>query len=226
MTPGASGGRAGGASRTLATARFLLADAVRAQRVLLPVVAQGVVLAVLFGGDPGPPPAPWAASAFALYPVAAWLAVVLANAEDPVARTVTVTAAGSPGRAAAAVLLVALAGDLLLVALSVLWPVLVTRYAHPPPVVLTGVLAHLAAAGAGTAVGLLVARPLVTRVGWSALIASVVVVVTAVQPWLPPVGTAVRALASDGPPPVTDAVIGLALAAVAADVVAAVEKRR
>ncbi len=212
--------------RALAVARFLADDVLRSQRYLLPLLVLAGVLAVLFGGDPGPPPAPWAVSALALYPTSAWLALVVANTETPEQRTVTVASAGGPGRVAAGTLLVALAGGLLLAAISVVWPAVTGAHPYPPRILLLGALAHVAAAGTGAAVGLLCARPLVARIGWSFSIAVTVVVVTAVQPWLPPVGTAVGALADDGPPPVGAALLGLALAGAAAVVTWAVDRRR
>ncbi|TWF76731.1 hypothetical protein FHX44_112626 [Pseudonocardia hierapolitana] len=202
-------------ARTLAVARFLVADVARSQRFLLPFVAHGAVLAVLFGGDPGPPPGPWAVSALAVYPAAAWLAVVVANTEAPEQRAVTIASAGGPSRVAAATLLVALAGGLVLAALSVVLPAVVSRYPYPPPVLVAGTLAHVACAATGTAVGLLVARPVVTRIGWSFCVGIAVVMATAVQPWLPPVGSAVDALLS-GRLPVAEAALGAGLAVAAA----------
>ncbi|HEY3895417.1 MAG TPA: hypothetical protein VGL88_08630, partial [Pseudonocardiaceae bacterium] len=67
----------------VAVARYLRADLLRSQRFIVPVVVYLGLLAVLFGGDPGPPPVPWAASTLALYPVSAWLAITTANTEDP-----------------------------------------------------------------------------------------------------------------------------------------------
>jgi hypothetical protein len=214
----------------VAVSRFLLSDLVRSQRVLIPLAVQAIVLGVLFGGDPGPPPAPWAASALALYPIAAWLGIVVANAEDPIQRHVTVAAAGGAGRVAAGTLLLAVAGDVLLTALSVVWPAVVTSYPHPPEVLLLGAGAHLACALTGTAVGLLCARPFVTKVGWSLLAALSIVVVTGVQPRLPPVGTVVRALTATGDAgqPTTvlvGVVLGAVLALAAAAVSAAVSAR-
>ncbi|GAA5126408.1 hypothetical protein [Pseudonocardia adelaidensis] len=201
-------------ARTLAVARYLTADVARSQRFLLPLLAHGAVLAVLFGGDPGPPPGPWAASALAVYPAAAWLAVVVANTEAAEQRAVTIASAGGPSRVTAATLLVALVGGLVLAALSVLVPALVSRYPYPPPVLLAGALAHVACAATGTALGLLVARPVVARIGWSFCIGVAVVMVTAVQPWLPPVGSAVEALVSGGLPLVEAALgVGLVVAA-------------
>jgi hypothetical protein len=224
--PGERGVVSGDFARTLAVARFLAADVLRSQRYLLPLLVYAAVLGVLFGNDPGPPPGPWAASALALYPLAAWFAVIVANTEDPVQRTVTAAAAGGLGPVVTGTLLVGLGGDALLVVLPVGWPVVLGHHPYPPSVLLLGGVAHLACASAGTAVGLLCARPLVERIGWSFCLGVAIVVVTAVQPWLPPVGVAVRALTTIGPPPVLAAALGLVLAAGAAVVAWVVERRR
>ncbi|MBW0089776.1 hypothetical protein I4I73_01205 [Pseudonocardia sp. KRD-184] len=215
-----------GVATTAAVARYVLAEVVRSQRWLPPLLLFAAVHAVFFGGDPGPPPVPWAASALALYPVAAWVALVVAHVDDPARRALTASAAGGWAPVAAATALVALLGDALLVALAVAWPVVLGRYPYPPATVLLGVVAHLATALTGTAVGLLCARPVVTRIGRSVLLVVTVVVVTAVQPWLPPVGTAVAALTAAGPPPLPDAALALALLTAAASVAWAVDRRR
>ncbi|MGI5127202.1 hypothetical protein ACQEVB_10360 [Pseudonocardia sp. CA-107938] len=212
--------------RTVACARYLCADVLRSQRVLLPVILYAGVLAVLYGGDPGPLPAPWAASALVLYPVATWLALVLANTEEPPARMVTVAAAGGTGRVVAATLAVALAADVLLSAAATIVPVLISHYRVPDGALLLGLCTHLAAAATGTAIGLLVARPLITRIGWSFCIGAVVVSATAVQPSLPPVGTAVRTVTEGAAVPWAPAVLAVVLAAAAAVIVWAVESRR
>jgi hypothetical protein len=211
--------------RTLAVARYVAADVFRSQRWLLPLLVFAAVLGVLYGGDPGAAPGPWAVSALVLYPVAAWFAVVVASAEAPEQRPVTVTAAGGFARVTAGTLLVALGGGLVLAALPVLVP-LVGRYPYPAPVLLVGALAHAACATTGTAVGLLCARPLVQRVGWSFCLGLTIVTVTAVQSWLPPVGSAVQAIVVGGPPPVGEAALGPVLAATAAALSWAVERRR
>lgn len=202
-------------------ARYVLADLLRSQRFLVPVFVHLAALAVLFGGDPGPAPGGWPASALLLYPVSAWLAITTANSEDPVARLVTVAAAGGPAAVARGVLVACLVADVGLAAASAVRPVLplVTHvYAYPPAELLGGGLAHLATATTGTAVGLLCARPVIDRVGWSLLAAVTVVVVTGVTPWLPPVGTAVAAIGTAPvalPAVALDAALGLALAAAA-----------
>lgn len=214
----------------VAVSRFLLADLYRSQRAVVPIIGQAVLLAVLFGGDPGPLPAPWAASALALYPIAAWLGIVVANTEDPIQRNVTVVAAGGVARVAGGVLLLAVAGDVLLSLISVVWPMVTTTYPHPLSLVALGFGAHLACALTGTAVGLLCARPVIGKVGWSLLAAGTVVVVTGTQSRVPPVGTVVRAITAGEPPGsatvvVTGLVLGVLLAVVAAVVSAWVAAR-
>lgn len=107
----------------------------------------------------------------------------------------------------------------MLTVLSVGWGV-AAAHGAPPAVVATGVLAHLAAASTGTALGLLCARPLVPRIGWSLLIGVLVVIATAVQPWLPPVGASIAVLVDDrGPAALAiPVVLAFALAAGAAAV--------
>jgi hypothetical protein len=211
--------------RTLAVARYVGADVVRSQRVLIPVVVYGVVLAVLLSDSVGRPPGVWPATALALYPTAAWLTLVVANIEAPAQRLVTMAAAGGPVRLVTGTVLVALAADSVLVLLSVVVPVVRAADPYPAEAVLSGVLVHVATATTGTAIGVLCARPLVTRIGWSFLLAVSVVTVTAVQPWLPPVGSAVRALTSDAPPPFGEALLGLLFVASAAAVAVAADRR-
>lgn len=139
-------------------------------------------------------------------------------------RTITVAAAGGPGRVFAATLLTALAVDAVLVTISTAVPAL--RGSYAPAAGAAGALAHIAAATTGTAVGLLCARPVVNRVGWSFCLTVTVVVITAVQPWLPPVGSAVRALTTGAALPIVEAALGLTLAACAGTVAWLVDRRR
>jgi hypothetical protein len=138
-------------------ARYVLADLLRSQRFIVPVFTYLATLAVLFGGDPGPAPAGWPASALILYPVSAWLAITTANSEDPVSRLVTIAAAGGPAVVARGVLAACLPADVVLATVSAVRPVipLITHvYPYTPAELLGGGLAHLATATAGTAVGL------------------------------------------------------------------------
>lgn len=212
-----------------ALVRYFGADLLRSQRFLLPPLLFAVLLAPLFNGDPGPPPQLWTITVLVVYPVSCWSAVTVANTEDPVQRQVTIAAAGGPGRVAAGVLLTCLAADLVLIAIAVTWPMVSTGYAFPPPVIAAGVLAHVAAAATGTAVGLLCARPVVNGVGWSVLAGAGTVFLTGTQNWLPPVGVAAKTLNDPqvGLATLTvQAALGLALAVAATAATVAVHHRR
>lgn len=201
--------------RVATVARYLFVDAARAQRALIPVVLYLVVLGILFAGDHTGAPGPWVASVLVLYPAAAWIALTVANNEDPAQRAVTTASAGGPGVVTGAILAVALAVDVVLALVPVAIPALISPGGFPPASLVAGGLAHVAAAVTGTAVGLVCARPVIARIGWSFTVTAAVVLITAVQPWLPPVGASARAL-SDPSAPVLLFNVALALLLVAA----------
>jgi hypothetical protein len=209
--------------------RYLGSDLLRSQRFLLPMLLYVILLAPLLNGDPGPPPRLWTITALLLCPVSCWLAVTVANTEDPTQRQVTIAAAGGPTRVAVGVLITCLLADAVLVAIAMCWPMLTTAYAFPTPAVTAGVLAHLAVAGTGTAVGLLCAQPVLHSVGWSAVAGGGATLVAVTQSWLPPVGLTLRSLNDSPAPTVTLAVqagLGLALSAVATALTIVVHNRR
>jgi hypothetical protein len=209
--------------------RYLGSDLLRSQRFLLPVFLYVLFLATLFSDDPGPPPQMWTVTTVVLYPVSCWLAVTVANTEEPVQRQVTIAAAGGPTRVAFGVLLTCLLADLVLVAIAVCWPVLSTSHDFPAQALAAGVLAHVAVAATGTAVGLLCARPVMHGVGWSVIAAGGALFLTAGQPWLPPVGLTFKSLNDSPAPTLTLAVqagLGLALSALAAGATVLVHNRR
>lgn len=209
--------------------RYLGSDLLRSQRFLLPMLLYVVLVAPLLNGDPGPPPRLWTITALVLCPVSCWLAVTVANTEDPVQRQVTIAAAGGPARVAFGVLITCLLADTVLVAVAMCWPMLTTSYAFPASAVTAGLLAHVAVAGTGTAVGLLCARPVLHGIGWSAVVGGGAVFIGVTQSWLPPVGPALRFL-NDSPVPtlglVVQAALGLILSAVAAALTVVVHNRR
>lgn len=189
-------------TRTLAVTRYLMADLLRSQRFVLPLLVYVAAVAVLMGGDPGPPPQPWAASVGLLYPISAWLAITVSNAEEPVGRQVTVAASGGWPRLQAGVMITCLVGDMVLLACAVLRPLVPlggVSYPYSSRMVLVGVLAHVAAAGTGTALGIALGRPLIGRIGWSAVLIGLTVLATITQPWLPPVGAAILTLNGSAP---------------------------
>lgn len=215
-----------GARAAAAVARLLGEDVARSQRFLVPTLLFAAALAVLFSGDPGALPVPWAASALLLYPVSAWLTHAVAAVEDDVARTVTVCAAGGPGPVVAGVALAGAAGAAALSVLAVLWGLVFAFASAGPGVLLDGLFGHLACGLTGVAVGLVCARPVIRSLGWAMLAELAFVLVTGSQAWLPPVGTAVASLGSRraGLGPFGDLVLAAVLVAAATALVAHVEQ--
>ncbi|MFD5715271.1 ABC transporter [Streptomyces pharetrae] len=151
--------------------RYQAALLLRSQRWLPPFILYAVFLAVsVQGGQPVLDSLGYAAAA--LLPVAAWLARICAEGEPAAARACVAAAAG-PARAHLACLLVAFAAA---AALGVLATLVVTLISDPAgaggqtrvdrlPAGTAGLLAALACASLGTAVGALTSRPVLRSTG-------------------------------------------------------------
>jgi hypothetical protein len=105
------------------------------------------------------------------------------------------------------------------------------RVLHMPRLTLQtqAVLAVLLERATGTAVGLLCARPITRSVGWSVVAGGGALLITGAQPWLPPVGLALRELGGGLVPTVglaVQAALGLALAGLAAGATVIAHNRR
>jgi len=195
--------------------RYLLADLVRSQRWLPPVLLYLCIAAVLYGGDAGAPRPPYAASAMALLPIAAWLTVVVVNNEDPVQRRVTLAAVGGWRRLLGGLVGSALLCNGVLVVLATLVPPLLNRHHYGSVDVVLGFMAHTISALTGIGLGVLCARPMIPTTGWS-LIAVLGGTLTAlVANRVPPVGTTAHLLFDSDPPEVVAAVSVQAAIAVA-----------
>lgn len=146
-----------------ALVRYLAADLLRSQTFFLPALLFLAVLGMLNSGNLGPPLSGYQGTALLLYPVAAVLTMVIANAEDPIQRQVTLVTARGWGRVLTALLALSVLAVLLLTALSLLVPLVLNPRPQPPELLLAGGLAHLGSGLLGVAVGLLCARPLLHR---------------------------------------------------------------
>lgn len=151
--------------------RYQTALLLRSQRWLPPVILYAVFLGV--GVQSGQPVLDSLGyTAAALLPVAAWLVRICVTGEPPAARA-CVTAARGPARAHLAALLTALFGAALLGTVATLLVTVISRHAtndHRLPVSplragAAGLLATLACALLGTAVGALTNRPLLRSPG-------------------------------------------------------------
>jgi len=195
--------------------RYLLADLFKSQRWLPPAFVYLAMIGVLYGGDPGTPLPPYGVSAMVLFPLAAWVTVVLVNNEDPVQRYVTMAAVGGWRR----LLLPVIAGALLLTGALVLLATLVPAVIHHHPYALSDVVlgftAHAISAVTGVGLGVLCARPLIPTTGWSLVaVIGVSLLLLVVANRLPPVGAMAHLLFTDGPVPVAAVLLQVGLALV------------
>lgn len=204
--------------------RYQLALLAHSQRWLPPSFAFAVLLAILYT-DPDAPIVPeFAVSAGALTVVACWLTIALVGAEDPVQRLVTRVHARRLSTLLGGVVASVLLCCAVLTVVSLGWS-FARHGGYPIGLLGRGVLAHLATACTGLAIGLPCSRLLVPRIGYTLLAALVPLVVVLLVRWIPIVNPMLRAMSSGESSPgpvlagaVTSAVV-LALSALIVGVV-------
>ncbi|WP_158842098.1 hypothetical protein [Saccharothrix deserti] len=177
--------------------RYLLVDVLRTQRWLPPLLLYVAVLGMLYASDAGPPLPAYAGTCVLVYPVSVWLTVVIATAEDPVRRTITVVTAGGWARAQAAVTALSVLAALGLALVAALVPVVTQSRPYPPATVAEGFVALAVCALVGVGVGVLCGRPVITQAGWSVLAATALVVLVFLFGRTPPVGNVLWSLSHD-----------------------------
>ncbi|MEU7906039.1 hypothetical protein [Actinoplanes sp. NPDC049118] len=194
-----------------------LAGFVRSGRALAPVIAALVVLAVVHGGGQSAAAPAYGYSAVMLFPVLAWQAKLVLDAEPDVQRRLARLTVG-PRREACAGLLAAAVLGAVFCAVAMLvpwWPFHAVRGPLPGSAepstaagIALGVLAHLLALPAAVALGALASRAVTRTVrnGITVLVVGAVLVIVlglggSFAPWLvPPVMATARALAADSSP--------------------------
>jgi hypothetical protein len=181
-----------------AVVRYQLAVLGHSQRYLPPALAYLALLAILLGDSPGPPEPVLAVSAGALLPIGCWLAIALADAEEPAQRQVTLAHAGSRGRLTAGIAAAAVLGCGGMAAAAMAWAA-VSHGGYPAGALGVGALAHLACGCTGTAVGLASSRLLFAHRAATAAVALPATAVALLVPGIPLVHPMLRALATDRP---------------------------
>jgi hypothetical protein len=179
----------------IALVRYLAVDLLRSQRYLPLLLLHCAVLGMMFSGDAGEALFAYAGSCALIYPVSAWLGVVIATTEDPVQRTVTAVTAGGWGRVASAQAVLAVVGTVVLAVVAALWPVFTNPHPYSPTVVGLGVAAHLVCGFTGVGVGMLCSRPVIARTGPSLLAVVAIVALTFKAGQVTPVGAVLGGLA-------------------------------
>ena len=195
--------------------RYLLADLFSSQRWLPPVFVYLAMTGVLYGGDPGTPLPPYGVSAMVLFPLAAWVTVVLVNNEDPVQRHVTMAAVGGWRRLLGGLVVAACVLNGGLVLLATLVPAVIHHHPYALSDVALGFTAHVISAVTGIGLGMLCARPLIPTTGWSLVaVVGVSLLLLVVLNRLPPVGAMAHLLFASGPVSVAAVVFQAVLAIV------------
>lgn len=180
--------------------RYLTADVLRSHRYFPPVFLYLLVSGVFDArGDAGSALNAYGASALVLYPVGAWLAVAVGNAEDDTQRHITATAAGGWTKVIGAVSLLASIGLMPLVLVSTMWPAITAAHRYRLAELGVGFAAQLACGLTGVAVGVLLGRPVLRKIGWSMLAIAAVVVLTYQFGRIPPVGSMIGLLSNTPP---------------------------
>lgn len=199
--------------------RYLLADAVRAQRWVAPAVTFLAAIAVIDVGG-GSALSCYSATSAALMAIALWLTIAVVSSEDPIQTAITVVIVGSPFRVQLGKLLTAYIGCLPLAGLGVLWPLVVGGHSFNATAIAAGLAAHLVTALTGVGFGALLSRPVLRHTAWAVLIGIMVCIAELAIPDFPPARQLLQALGADHPHGlglslVLIAVQAIALAAVA-----------
>jgi hypothetical protein len=180
-----------------AVARYALADYLRSQRFLPPLVAWLGFLAVLYAVGTGPVLPAFGLSSAVVLPVAAWTTVSLHNTEDPLQRAVTVVNARGHHRVVAGRTCAVVVCLIALTAAALVWPMAADGRLYDGADLAAGAAAHLVCGLTGIALGTCCARPVVRRQGHAFALACGLSLAALVGRRLSPANTAVRLLDGD-----------------------------
>ncbi len=174
--------------------RYLLADLIRGQRYLPPLVLFGVVIVVGSRGDGGPLLPLYGLWTAAMLICSVWLTMVVLADEDPVQERITAVNARRGWHPLAAAVAVTMTFCLLLTIVGLGFPLVVgVRPAGPADLVIGGV-SQLAAACFGATIGLFCSRRVIPRPGYALLLAALLVLALLLASWIPLVNALIRLL--------------------------------
>ncbi|MEU6355708.1 hypothetical protein ABZ896_41410 [Streptomyces sp. NPDC047072] len=181
----------------IALFRYTLSVMLHSQRYMPPLLLFVGVTVVLTGSSgPATPAAIYGPVAGVLFVCSTWLTVALVNSEDPVRRVITVVHAGSSRAVLVGTVLVALAVCLAVSGVLLFLPLVVGGHALTPYDVLVGFLAQLTGASTGVAIGLVVSRLVIRRIGHSLIVAFLLLPFFAFTQGMPPINRMIRVLAN------------------------------
>ncbi|HVV09146.1 hypothetical protein [Amycolatopsis sp.] len=177
--------------------RYQLALLLHSQRYLPPLLAYLLVLGILYT-DVGSLPMPeLAVSAGGLTVVTCWLTIALVDAEDPVQRLITLVHARRMPKLLTGVVAAVLGVGLVAAVGSLVWSSIEHR-GLSAGVLGLGLLAHLACACTGIAIGLPSSRLVLPHIGYTVLAALAALIAVLLIRWLPLINPMLRAMTVHG----------------------------
>ena len=179
--------------------RYIVSTFVQSQRYLPPVLTLLALLAIFTSSDSGPLTEVYAVSGGVLFAMTTWFTVALANTLGPVSRQIAMTAAARNRDVLTATVVTALLGDVLLIAIGLGYPIMSGNHVITGAAILVGAEALTACALTGNAIGILCARPLIGRQGYSVVAALGAMVLVFLLKHVPPVDPALIMLNSTRP---------------------------
>jgi hypothetical protein len=165
----------------IALLRYELSDIFHGQRWVAPVVALGLVDAVV-SAQTGSVLPTFAVLATAMLFIGTWLTVVIVNNEDPVQQSITETCAGGGAKVRLSKLLFAFLSAVLLGLLAMVPPIAIAPNGVTAKDLLAGASGLVIAALAAVGLGSVCSRPIVRRHAWSVLAGIVVGMATVLIP--------------------------------------------
>jgi hypothetical protein len=212
--------------------RYLLADLIRGQRYLPPLVAFGVVVVVGSRGDGGPLLPLYGLWTGAMLVCSVWLTMVVLADEDPVQERITIVNAPRRWHPLAAAVALTLSFCLLLTIVGLVFPLVVGVRLVSAADLLVGGVSQLAAACMGATVGMFCSRKVIPRPGYALLSAALLVLALLLVRRIPLVNALIQLLAEGdraaalGPQVAAIGAASIALLAGGIAVVQKIDRRR
>lgn len=178
----------------ISIARYALADYLRSQRFLAPLVAYLGTLGILYAFPPGPILSAYALTAAFILPVSAWVSMSLHNAEDPLQTTVTIVNAGGFRRVLAGKTIAVIICLLALTATALVWPMIAHGQTYSAADVTAGLIAHLTCGLIGIALGTCCTRRIIKRQGYAFATAFLLSMIGLIDRKLTPANETIRLL--------------------------------
>jgi hypothetical protein len=191
------------------------------QSALAPTLTYLALVAAVYASDAGPPAAAGSVTAVALFPVCAWLARLVADAESRPFADITLLRLGGPVRRQLVWWFTTMLASAALTIVAVVWARVANPHPYPARTIGLLVLLHLVQAACGTGLGGLLARPFAVGAGAAVLFVTGLVVLSLVVVQAPPIGPVVNAFAMDGSSDARQVVAVLEAAALAIALLAA-----